>query len=71
MFHFEILKQTQRIKTVQYFPRTSVQHADVFVFPTWAAQSRGVTAGSEGCVAGWGDTFEEGKGRLKTKRLIS
>lgn len=39
----------------------SVNHAGVFNSPTWAAQSRGVTAGGEWCVAGWGDTFREGR----------
>lgn len=39
----------------------SVNHAGVFNSPTWAAQSRGVTAGGEWCVAGWGDTFKEGR----------
>lgn len=39
----------------------------MFVFPTWAAQSSGVTAGSEWCVAGWGDTLGGGEGKLKTK----
>lgn len=41
--------------------------AGVFVFPTWAAQSRGVTAGGKGGAAGRGHTFREGDG----KRLIS
>lgn len=38
-----------------------VHHADVFICPTWASQSGGVTAGSEWCVAGRGDTFREGR----------
>lgn len=41
--------------------RCEVNHAGVFNSPTWAAQSRGVTAGGEWCVAGWGDTFREGR----------
>lgn len=39
------------------FVYTSDLTAVLFVFPTWAAQSRGVTAGSEGGVAGWGLTL--------------
>lgn len=39
-----------------------------FIFPTWAAQSRGVAAGGEWSVAG--NTFNGGEGRLKTQRLV-
>ena len=50
-------------------PEDGALHADVFFFPTWAAQSWGVTAGSGRGVAGRGNTLGEGEGRLKNKKV--
>lgn len=53
-----ILKSKKKKKQPE---KISVSCAGASELPTWAAQSRGVTAGGEGCVGGRGDTFREGR----------